>query len=341
MLPNVHQHGKLLCRATCLSTSLAYDPGHPCYRHYQRYSSEKQGFGESLARQVGEGDTSDEALAVRFGLPLGTPMVDRALSGFRGANLLKGAFADYLKLVKARRIPEGDIIGLDEWSRLTRLPLDESSHLLTTLITAGVGLYIKKHDTLINRTKINGATGFHGPRHGAHAPQTGASGVKQTKSRYNRTTIAIRHRQAAEQGIIRSLQVPAWLQVVDAITGPSGVEYEVPSIKGTTKDHIAGRIKRRWLLLEGPISVIHRVFREALTRGVVSIASDLNRDWQAGDARCAPFGLKRKNGSAGWYSRRGDRHPEQPRGLRVGGPHGDRPSHGSAVQGRRRTVPAT
>ncbi|MBD0271980.1 MAG: hypothetical protein ICV73_08625, partial [Acetobacteraceae bacterium] len=81
---------------------LSYDPSRPCYRPYQRYSDERSGKGESLFRQGGEGDTSDEAVAAKLGLPLGPAMVDKALSGFRGDNLLKGAISGYLRQVKER-----------------------------------------------------------------------------------------------------------------------------------------------------------------------------------------------------------------------------------------------
>ncbi len=139
---------------------LSYDPGRACYRPYQRYSAGRSGKGESLYRQGGQGDTSDEAIAASLGLPLGPAMVDKALSGFRGDNLLRGSISGYLQQVRDRRVPQGDVIGLDEWSRLTRLPLDESSHLLTGIIDAGVGISVKRTGTLISREVVNGHSGF-------------------------------------------------------------------------------------------------------------------------------------------------------------------------------------
>jgi len=46
--------------------------------------------------------------------------------------------------------------------------------------------------------------------------------------------------------------------------------------------------------------VIDRVFREIHRQGVWSIVNGLNRDWLAGDERCAPWGLRTKRGSSGW-----------------------------------------
>ena len=260
--------------------ALPFDPGRPSFRPYQRYSSGPQHLTESLARQAGRGEMTDDALAGRFGLPLGPAMVDKALSGFRGANLLKGAFGAYLRRLELGQVPQGDIIGLDEWSRLTRLPLDESSHLLTTLIRKGVGLHIKKHDTLISREEVNGATGFMDLAmallHLKMAHEESA-----TRSRYNRISIAIRHEQAARDGTIRSKQVPGWLDV-------SG---------GTYKETLKAGVKREWIEREGPVQVVRRVFREARTMGISAIAEGLNRNWLADDERCAPFGVvqKRKN----------------------------------------------
>lgn len=266
--------------------ALPYDPGRPSFRPVHRISHPDQMLGEGLARQAGRGEMADEALAARFGLPLGPPMIAKGVSGFRGANLVKGAFGDYLRRLGAGRVPEGDILGLDKWSRLTRLPLDESSHLLTTVINKGVRLYIKKHDTLISREKVNGATGFMDLAMALMHLKL-AHQESETKSRYNRITIAIRHEQAEKTGTIRSKQVPGWLDV-------SGPSY---------KEALKLGIKRDWIVLEGPEYVVKRVFREAPTTGIVAIAAGLNRDWLAGDERCAPFGVvkKRKNGSAGWY----------------------------------------
>jgi hypothetical protein len=45
------------------------------------------------------------------------------------------------------------------------------------------------------------------------------------------------------------------------------------------------------------------VFKEIRRHGIAQISEGLNRDWQAGEEWCAPFGLvtKRKNGSSGWH----------------------------------------
>jgi hypothetical protein len=262
---------------------ITYDPARASYRPYQRYSDPSQGKGESLHRQAGEGETSHEAIAARLGLPLGPAMVDKGLSGFRGDNLLRGTLGTYLDRLKAGLVPEGDVIGLDEWSRLTRLPLDESSHLLTGLIRAGVGIYVRKTGTLISRAVVNGHAGSMNLAMALIYLEQ-AHRESETKSRYNRVTIAKRHADAAAKGDIRSKQTPAWLEV----TG------------GTYKD--PGEKPREIIVRPGPVSLIKRVWKEARTRGIKSISDGLNRDWEAGVEWCAPFGVVtgRKHGSGGW-----------------------------------------
>ncbi len=263
---------------------LSYDPGRACYRPYQRYSDERSAKGESLYRQGGQDDTSDEAIAARLGLPLGPAMVDKALSGFRGDNLLRGAISGYLQQVRERRVPQGDVIGLDEWSRLTRLPLDESSHLLTGIINAGVGIYVKRTGTLISRAVVNGHSGFMDLAMALMHLKL-AHQESENKSRYNRITIAKRHADAEARGVIRSKLTPTWLEV----TG------------GTFKD--PGDKPRAIVVRTGPLNVVKRVFKEIRRHGIAQISEGLNRDWQAGEEWCAPFGLvtKRKNGSSGWH----------------------------------------
>ncbi len=263
---------------------LAYDPGRACYRPYQRYSDERSGRGESLYRQGGQEDTTDEAIAARLGLPLGPAMVDKALSGFRGDNLLRGAISGYLQQVRARRVPQGDVIGLDEWSRLTRLPLDESSHLLTGIISAGVGIYVRRTGTLISRAVVNGHSGFMDLAMALMHLKL-AHQESENKSRYNRITIAKRHADAEARGVIRSKLTPAWLEV-------TGGTFKEPGPNG-----------RAIVQRPGPLNVIKRVFKEIRRHGIAQISEGLNRDWQAGEEWCAPFGLvtKRKNGSSGWH----------------------------------------
>jgi Recombinase zinc beta ribbon domain len=266
---------------------IAYDPGRACYRPYQRYSHSSQQHGESLARQAGEGEDSDEVIAERLGLPLGPPMIAKAVSAFRAANLAEGLLGQYLRQIELRQVPEGDIIGIDEWSRLTRAPLDRAQKLLGDLIHAGVGIYVKRHRSLITRAVVRSEAGFMTLATALMYLQI-AHNESATKSRYNRKTIGMRHEGAEEAGVIRSKVTPAWL----GVTG------------GTFKEAIKTGEKRNWVLRDGPVYVVRRIFAEILYQGVVTIAEGLNRDWKAGDERCKPFGfyLGENRRSAGWHA---------------------------------------
>jgi hypothetical protein len=140
--------------------ALSYDAGRPCFCFVHRYSSVRQGLGESIWRQAGRGETTAEALAQRFGLPVGPPITSRAISAFRGKNLVGGEFAEWLEKVYAGQVPEGTIMGLDGESRFTQKGFCKSPHLLTGLISRGIGIYIHKTNTLINRAEVRGHAGF-------------------------------------------------------------------------------------------------------------------------------------------------------------------------------------
>ncbi len=265
--------------------NLPLDTGRPCFRFVHRYSSARQGLGESLWRQAGEGETTAEALAERFGLPVGPPITSKGVSAFRGKNLVVGEFAEWLQEVHAGRVPRGTIIGLDEWSRLTRMELDKSSHLLTGLISRGIGIYIRKTNTLINQAEVRGHAGFMNLSMALMHLQLSRM-ESEGRSIYTRKTTAKRHADAAAEGVIRTRQTPGWLEVVG----------------GSFKEALKAGVRRKFLELPGPCYVVRRVYREARYQGALAIAEGLNRDWKAGDERCAPFGLERAAGSAGWHS---------------------------------------
>lgn len=271
-----------------------YRPGMPAYRPYRRLSDLRQTKGEGLARQEGEGEDSDPAIAERLGKPLGPAMIDTGLSAYKGAHLLKGELGAYF-LEASRGRHRGDVLGIDEWSRLTRLPLSEGKNLLNDLNRWGVGIYVKKSRTLISEEEIDGEMGVMRYMEAIFQLQF-AHTDSASKSRYTRKTIAIRHRQSRQEGVVRTKLVPGWCWVEG----------------GTFKEHVGSATKRKCHRTEQGVYLLGRVneageyepgriIREIKTMGIVAIAEGLNGDWLAGDARCAPFGVNRKNGSAGWY----------------------------------------
>jgi hypothetical protein len=254
--------------------ALAFDPGRPYCRPYRRVSTAAQVGGTGLDRQ--EHSRPDADIARDIGLPLHPrPLIDDGVSSFRGANSLKGQLSLLLAEAQNNRLPRGVVIILDEWSRLTRMKTSLAQRLFSDLIHAGLGFYIKKSNQLINAAVIDGPNGtiilaFALLQLGIGHDE---SATKSRNVRYAKRTHQAR---AIETGRPMTGNAPGWLEAVGDKHDP----------------------KRHHKVLPGPLYVIDRVFSEIRRQGMWSIANGLNRDWLAGDERCAPWGLKR--GSSGW-----------------------------------------
>jgi hypothetical protein len=256
--------------------AIAFDPGRPFCRPYRRVSTAAQTGGSGLDRQ--EHSRPDAEIAREIGLPLHPrPLVDDGVSSFRGANALKGQLARLLTDAQKGRLPRGTVIILDEWSRLTRTKPSKAQHLFSDLIHAGLGFYIKKSSQLINAAVIDGPNGtiilaFALLQLGIGHDESA------TKSRNVRFAKRGHQKTAIETGRPMTANTPGWLTTVGD----------------------KGDARRSFDFLPAPLYVIDRVFTEILRWGIWSITNWLNQDWLAGDEKCAPWGLKRRGGSAGW-----------------------------------------
>lgn len=103
---------------------------------YRRFSSRKQARGDSLRRQ------SSNALewCEKNGHELDTSLVleDKGVSGYTGANAMKGALGALLDLCEGGKIEPGTILLVEAFDRLTRLPLPDATSLMLNLVRAGL-----------------------------------------------------------------------------------------------------------------------------------------------------------------------------------------------------------
>jgi DNA invertase Pin-like site-specific DNA recombinase len=120
---------------------------------YRRYSSTKQGKGNSLARQA----EPFEALCSRMDW---TPnftldLDDRGLSGYHGDHVRKGRLGAFLAAAKAGDIRPGSVLVIENQDRLSRQEVDPARELVRELLLAGVDIFDQDDGVLITRDSLN------------------------------------------------------------------------------------------------------------------------------------------------------------------------------------------
>ncbi len=127
---------------------------------YTRFSSEKQGRGDSLRRQ-----TEKAALFVikrqDLGLELDTTqnISDPAMSAYRGTHLKRGALAAFINAVENGTIEEGSYLLIESFDRLSRQSSHESMSLLLNLVSNGVTVVTLNDERIFNEDTIGGVDG--------------------------------------------------------------------------------------------------------------------------------------------------------------------------------------
>jgi vacuolar-type H+-ATPase subunit H len=100
--------------------------------------------------------TSLDKISEKFKLPLAPVMQLDGISGFTGKHIESNtALGIFLEAVESGAIAKGSILVCDDPSRLSRMEVDDSSHLLTGIIRKGVGVYFTNTDTLIKKGDAN------------------------------------------------------------------------------------------------------------------------------------------------------------------------------------------
>jgi DNA invertase Pin-like site-specific DNA recombinase len=102
---------------------------------YARFSTPEQKEGRSLRRQR----EAAEAYCQRHGLQLDErSFADLGVSARHGANATHGQLAEFLELIDDGRIPKGSTLIVENIDRISRLPPDEATALVSRIVNAGV-----------------------------------------------------------------------------------------------------------------------------------------------------------------------------------------------------------
>lgn len=102
---------------------------------YVRFSTKRQGKGDSLMRQL---DKSRE-YAAEYGLDLQEKSFeDLGVSAFDRSNVTKGALAAFIKAVEAGAIERGSFLLVENLDRLSHADVLDAMNLLSTLVKLGI-----------------------------------------------------------------------------------------------------------------------------------------------------------------------------------------------------------
>ncbi|MCU0783431.1 MAG: recombinase family protein [Verrucomicrobia bacterium] len=103
---------------------------------YGRYSSDEQGLGDSMRRQMSGGREYARANGIR----INKYILDEGISGYRGENLKRGNLGKWLASVKEGKITPGSVLLVESIDRLSRnLPTVQFT-VLVQILSAGIDI---------------------------------------------------------------------------------------------------------------------------------------------------------------------------------------------------------
>lgn len=120
---------------------------------YVRWSSDRQGAGDSLKRQR---ECSAE-YAAREGLELDETLKDDGVSAFKGTNRRRGDLGIFLEQVEAGIVPRGSYLLVESLDRVSREQIVEAQTLFLRIINAGITLVtcLPSRQTVYSKEAIN------------------------------------------------------------------------------------------------------------------------------------------------------------------------------------------
>jgi DNA invertase Pin-like site-specific DNA recombinase len=120
---------------------------------YRRYSSGKQGRGNSLARQA----EPFESLCVRMGWSpnYSLDLDDKGRSAYHGHHVSKGRLGFFLVAAKNGDIRPGSVLVIENQDRLSRQEVDPARELVRELLLCNVNIYDQDDNVLITKESLN------------------------------------------------------------------------------------------------------------------------------------------------------------------------------------------
>jgi DNA invertase Pin-like site-specific DNA recombinase len=232
----------------------------PVLHSFLRWSTPEQSLGTSETRQV-------ERLrdwAIQEGYDYSGSYRSPGIGAYRGKQRRIGGLKDFLDDLKARNIPQGDVLGVENFDRLSREPTIDALDLFREIIRSGVGLVVNR--VLFTESILRKQSGLW---HVVIAEFNRANEESNRKGSAVSAANDVNRRAAAEKKrALHGRNCPRWLLPIR--TGPKDPPdwYDGPGDQGTAYHIILERLE-----------VLYRIIRLALEGfGIRKIAAILNAD---------------------------------------------------------------
>jgi len=121
---------------------------------YIRFSSEKQTGNTSITRQtqIARDVAARKGWTFRDDLRDDLKTEDKAVSAYKGHNLK--TIQRIVEAVDSGKIPQGCVMILEAWDRLTRRDIDEAAPLIWQILGSGLEIYIAKTDRHLTKASL-------------------------------------------------------------------------------------------------------------------------------------------------------------------------------------------
>lgn len=232
---------------------------------YIRFSSDKQEVGDSLRRQLDKA----EAYAARHKLVLDhSTYRDLGVSAFRGKNATEGALAAFLEAVDAGQIPKGSSLIVENFDRMSRLPVMEALALFQSIVARGITIITLTDEQVYNTETLN----ENWTKLIIALAQMSRANEENKRKAENVQQAWDNKRKEAEAGTGHLTSVcPAWLRL-------DGVKRKTKRKPWEEKDEAEGP-ERQWVVIKEKADVVKRIFALASEgHGSPTIARRLNED---------------------------------------------------------------
>ncbi|OSI65023.1 hypothetical protein BSZ21_21790 [Bradyrhizobium canariense] len=103
---------------------------------YIRFSSPEQARGDSFERQ----SEKAQKWAKKEGYEIAKTWKDLGVSSYRGANVKRGQFAEFLRDVAADELPKGSVLILENLDRMSRQEPEDALMVFLAIIKKGIGI---------------------------------------------------------------------------------------------------------------------------------------------------------------------------------------------------------
>jgi DNA invertase Pin-like site-specific DNA recombinase len=171
---------------------------------YIRFSTPEQKLGDSERRQL----ELAEEFAAEEGLELDETLRDEGLSGYHGTHRKKGALGGFLQRIKAKEIPKGSVLVVENIDRLGREDVLTALGTVTTIINHGVSIItLSPYRAEYTRETIN-----EGMVYQLVGDIKRANAESEIKSKRVKRTRELEREAARDKGLIMTAQCPAWLR---------------------------------------------------------------------------------------------------------------------------------